>query len=103
VSKAVMVRYRTRPEAAEENQRLVEAVFRELNADDPGGIHYATFRLADGVTFVHVATYDGEDNPLLRSAAFKEFQQDIGSRIAGEVERSDGVTLVGSYGFLAGS
>ena len=102
MSKAVMVRYRTRPEAAEENQRLVEAVFRELNADDPGGLRYATFRLADGVTFVHVATYDGEDNPLMRSAAFKEFQQDAGARMVDGAERSD-VILVGEYGFLAGS
>ncbi|EWM17744.1 antibiotic biosynthesis monooxygenase [Kutzneria sp. 744] len=100
--KAVMVRYRTKPEAAQENQRLVEAVYRELNADDPGGLHYATFRLADGVTFVHVAAYEGEDNPLQRSAAFKEFQQDFGARSAEGPEFSD-VTLVGEYGFLAGS
>ena len=102
MNKAVMVRYRTTPEAAEENQRLVEAVYRELNADDPGGLHYATFRLADGVTFVHVAAYDGEDNPLQRSAAFKEFQQDFASRAADAPEFSD-VTLVGEYGFVAGS
>jgi hypothetical protein len=92
-----MVRYRTTPEAADENQRLVEAVYRELNADDPGGFRYATFRLADGVTFVHVAAYDGEDNPLQRSAAFKEFQQDFAARAAEGPEFTD-VTLVGEYG-----
>lgn len=95
--KTVMVRYRTTPEAADENQRLVEAVYRELNADDPGGFRYATFRLADGVTFVHVAAYDGEDNPLQRSAAFKEFQQDFAARAAEGPEFTD-VTLVGEYG-----
>ncbi|MBB5895361.1 hypothetical protein [Kutzneria kofuensis] len=100
MNRAVMIRYRTRPEAAEENQRLVEAVYRELDADDPGGLHYATFRLADGVTFVHVAAYDGEDNPLMRSAAFKEFQQDFAARAADGPERSD-VTLVGEYGFVS--
>ncbi|MFI9381528.1 antibiotic biosynthesis monooxygenase [Kutzneria sp. NPDC052558] len=99
MSRTVMVRYRTRPEAAEENQRLVEAVFRELNADDPGGLRYATFRLDDGVTFVHVARFEGEDNPLQRSAAFKEFQQDVGARMESGPERSDDVTLVGEYGF----
>jgi hypothetical protein len=102
VSKAVIVRYRTKPEAAEENQRLVEAVYRELNADSPGGLHYATFRLADGVTFVHVAAFDGEDNPLQRSAAFKEFQQDFAARAADGPEFSD-VTVVGEYGFPVGS
>jgi hypothetical protein len=93
-----MVRYRTTPEAADENQRLVEAVYRELAADDPGGLRYATFRLADGVTFVHVAAYDGEDNPLTRSAAFKEFQQDFAARAADGPERAD-LTLVGEYGW----
>ncbi|MFC0546097.1 antibiotic biosynthesis monooxygenase [Kutzneria chonburiensis] len=95
--KSMMVRYRTTPEAAEENQRLVEAVYRELNADDPGGFRYATFRLADGVTFVHLVAYDSEDdNPLQRSAAFKEFQQDFASRAVESPEFTD-VTLVGEY------
>lgn len=98
MSKAVMVRYRVRPEAADENQRLVEAVYRELNADDPGRLRYATFRLADGVTFVHLAATEGDDNPLTRSAAFKEFQQGLGERVAEGPDFTD-VTLVGEYGF----
>jgi len=96
VPKTVMVRYRTTPETAEENQRLVEAVFRELNADDPGGFRYATFRLPDA-TFVHLVAYDGDDNPLQRSAAFKEFQQDFAARAAEGPTFTD-VTLVGEYG-----
>ena len=50
----VVVRYRPRPEEADNNQRLVEAVFAELADKDPGGVRYATLRLADG-TFVHIA------------------------------------------------
>lgn len=50
----VVVRYRTRPEFADQNARLVEAVFAELAAADPGGVKYATFRLEDN-TFVHIA------------------------------------------------
>lgn len=34
-----------------------------MAADDPGGLRYATFRLADGVTFVHIAITEGKDNP----------------------------------------
>ena len=49
-----VVRYRTKPEHADENQRLVEGVFAELAATKPAGLTYATYRLADG-TFVHVA------------------------------------------------
>ncbi len=55
----VIAHYRTRPDAADENQRLVERVFAQLAEDDPGGLRYAAFRLADGVTFVHVATIEG--------------------------------------------
>ena len=78
----VVVRYQTKPEAADENQRLVERVFSELNAADPGGLRYATFRLEDGVTFVHVASVETGDgvNPLTKSEAFAEFQSGIRDR-----------------------
>jgi hypothetical protein len=41
-----VIRYRTKPEHADENERLVRAVFAELVEEDPAGLHYATFRLA---------------------------------------------------------
>ena len=94
----VMVRYKTKPEAAEENQRLVERVYAELNAADPGGLRYATFRLEDGVTFVHIASVEAEENPLQQIAAFGEFTSEIGER-CDEPPASQDVTLVGSYRF----
>jgi hypothetical protein len=97
MSGVTIVRYTTRPEAAEENQRLVEKVFAELNADDPGGLRYASFRLADGVSFVHVAVHEGDgDGPLATSAAFAEFQHDIAGRVTAPPEAAR-ATLVGSY------
>jgi len=87
-----VIRYRTRPEAAEENQRLVENVFAELAAAAPPGLRYSTFRLADGVTFVHVL--DGAGLPEL--AAFQEFQRAIGDRLDGDLTRED-ATVIGSY------
>jgi hypothetical protein len=96
MSKSVIVRYKTRADAAEENQRLVEQVFAELARDDPGGLRYATFRLADGVTFVHVATVEGEANPLQKVRAFAEFQRDIGDRCIEPPDPAD-ATIVGSY------
>jgi hypothetical protein len=93
-----IIRYRTRPEAAEENQRLVEKVFAELGADDPGGLRYATFRLADGVSFVHIVVHEGEEDPLGASSAFAAFQQGIGERVSGPPEAQE-ATLVGSYRF----
>ena len=74
-----MVRYTTKPEHADENAALVEKVYAELNADRPDGLRYATFRLADGVSFVHLAIVEGA-NPLFDVAAFKEFTADIASR-----------------------
>ena len=52
---STVVRYRTKPDRADENQALVEAVFVDLEARQPNGFTYKVFRLEDGVSFVHVA------------------------------------------------
>jgi hypothetical protein len=89
---AAVIRYQTRPEAAEDNQRLIENVFAELAGSAPPGLRYSVFRLADGVTFVHVVDGAG----LLDLAAFQEFQRGLGDRLAVGPARDD-ATLVGSY------
>jgi hypothetical protein len=96
-----VIRYRTHPEQAEENQRLIRGVFAQLAEERPAGVHYAAFRLDDGVSFVHLVSLDGEDNPLLAMAAFKEFQSGIGERVTDGPYPSD-ATEVGSYGFSVG-
>ena len=97
---AAVVRYRTKPDRAEENVALIEKVFAELDASRPEGLRYASFRLADGVSFVHVAEVDTADgsNPLTKTAAFQEFLRDIGDRCEEGPNASD-ATLVGSYRF----
>jgi hypothetical protein len=97
MSKTVIVRYRTRPEAAEDNARLVAAVYTALADLDPGGFSYATYRLADGVSFVHVARFSGPANPLATLPAFAEFQRELPQRCAEPPAPSE-ATLVGSYG-----
>ena len=93
-----VIRYRTKPERADENEHLVRAVYAELADAKPEGMRYATFRLEDGVSFLHVAVFDGDDNPLSRSAAFAEFQSGIQDRcVEGPTPADAGV--VGSYGF----
>lgn len=95
----IVVRYRPKPDRADENQRLVEAVFAELAANDPGGLRYATLRLADG-TFVHIADVRGDTNPLADSAAFAEFQLEIADRCdEGDGPNPQEAIVVGSYGF----
>jgi quinol monooxygenase YgiN len=76
----VMVRYKVKPDRAEENAALVRAVYDELRRTAPGGLSYATFVLDDGVSFVHMATHDGDDNPLAQVAAFQRFQEGVRDR-----------------------
>ncbi len=94
--RAVIVRYTTSDGRAEENAALVRAVFEELAESAPDGLDYATLRLSDGVTFLHVACFDGEDNPLATSPAFAAFQAGIGERCTSPPEATT-ATLVGAY------
>jgi hypothetical protein len=95
-----VIRYRTKPEHADENERLVRDVFAELADQRPEGLRYATFRLDDGVTFIHVAVTDGEDNPLSSSPAFAAFQAAIAERCAEGPTPAD-ATVIGDFGLLA--
>jgi hypothetical protein len=79
--RTIMVRYKTSEAHADDNARLVHSVFEELRARAPAGFEYATYRLADGVTFVHVATVASMDeHPLRTSPAFKAFRAELESR-----------------------
>jgi hypothetical protein len=81
VMRTVMVRYKTAEAHAAANEALVHAVFDELRSRGPRGLRYATYRLADGVTFVHIATMDlPGDNPLTALPAFKAFQERLRDR-----------------------
>jgi hypothetical protein len=66
---------------------------------------YTTYRLADGVTFVHVAHFIGTENPLATLPVFVEFQRELAQRCVEPPAPSE-ATVVGSYGkssYLAGS
>jgi hypothetical protein len=78
----VMVRYKVKPDRAAENEALVRAVYEELQRTQPAGLHYATFALDDGVSFVHLSSIETEDgrNPLSDVEAFARFQEGIGDR-----------------------
>jgi hypothetical protein len=85
-------------EAADENQRRVEAVFDELAASQPDNVSYIVMRLADD-SFVHVSFHDhGDDevNPIASTGAFAHFQDDHAERRDGPVDQQT-ATLVGAY------
>ncbi|MGA7088361.1 MAG: hypothetical protein WB116_08835 [Candidatus Dormiibacterota bacterium] len=99
MQKRLVTHYATKSaEAADENQRRVEAVFADLAATRPGNVSYIVLRLADD-SFVHVSFHnhgDDEVNPITSSAAFHHFQQDHSDRRSGEVDQQP-ATLVGAY------
>ena len=92
----VMVRYKVKPDRVAENEALVRAVYEELAATRPPGLRYATFRLPDGVSFVHIATVEGERNPLTETAAFGRFQADVRDR-CDEPQVTTELQEIGSY------
>jgi hypothetical protein len=99
MSKAVVVQYRTRANAADRNRRLIEAVFEELRDVRPAGLSYMAFGLEDGVGFIHVVVSESDQDVLARSAAFQRFQENIAERLVGPPEFTP-MTVLGSYGAM---
>lgn len=99
--KQLMVRYKVKAERAAENEDYIRRVFEQLNREKPPGLHYATFKLEDGVSFMHLAVVDTADgsNPLPALAAFQAFTAEIRDRCE---EPPVGVELqrVGSYAWV---
>jgi hypothetical protein len=93
-----MIRYKVRPDRADENETLVKAVYEQLARERPEGLHYATFKLPDGVSFMHVVFESDQPGRILNEvAAFKAFVAEIESRCE-EPPVATELTVVGSYG-----
>ncbi len=100
-----VIRYRTRPECADENQQLIERVFAALDDMEATGFAYASFRLDDRVSFLHVVVEDeGADAAVSLAAvpAFQAFQAGIAERCE-EQPVAVGATLVGAHRMLRGA
>ena len=99
--KTVVVRYRVKPDRANENVQLVEAVFTELKQTAPRGVHYAAFVEEDGLSFVHIASFDDEiENPMPQMDSFKAFQKDIKDR-CDEAPLPEQLSEIGCYNFFS--
>ena len=94
-----LIRYRTKPDQADANAELVRAVYAELHRTSPDGLSYATFRLADQVTFLHVVQVRQEPSPLIAVKAFGEFQAGIADRWE-DPPVQEPLTEIGSYRFF---
>jgi hypothetical protein len=106
-----VIRYTTRPDAIDENARLVAGVYGELAARRPAGLRYATLLLPAEGLFLHVVTHDGARHDGARHdgepdgagagvlpglPAFQEFQRELAGRVLAPPVRSPAV-LVGRY------
>ena len=96
--KATVVRYQAKPDRADENQQLIEAVFAELEARRPEGFTYQVFRLEDAVSFIHVVIeHDAEQPDSLQDVqAFRTFVAHIAERCDVPPVAS-AATMVGGY------
>lgn len=96
-----MVQYKVTADRVAENEGYVRAVYEALHQARPSGLRYATFKLADGVSFVHLVSHDAADgaDALTALPAFKAFAAEIRERcetppVTTELEE------IGSYGFF---
>jgi hypothetical protein len=97
----VMVTYKVKSDRVAENEKFVKTVYEELHQINDPDIHYATFRLDDGQTFVHIASFASADKQsiLTGTKAFKAFQENLGERC--EVPPNpQKLNEVGAYNFV---
>ena len=99
--KRVMVRYKVKADRAAENENYISKVFEQLKNDRPSGLRYVSFKLNDGVSFVHIVSIDALDgsNPLGELSAFKAFTAQIKDRCEEPPVAVD-LKEVGSYRFF---
>ena len=96
-----MVRYKVKPGRAEENERYITKVFEQLKQTQPKGLRYASFKLNDGLTFVHIVSIESEANghPLKQLETFRAFTDTIDDRCE-ELPVASDMEEVGSYRFF---
>ena len=76
-TKTTMVQYKTTEAYGDANHAAIRAVFAELRRRGTRGVRYACHRLPDGVTFVHIATFQSPaegPHPITSLPAFEAFQ-----------------------------
>jgi hypothetical protein len=96
----LVIRYRTRPEAADLNESLICDVFAELADRRPVDVEYAVYRLDDDKTFVHVFSSSKGPDALTQLPAFQRFQEGAEARREGPADARS-AHLVGRYASAA--
>jgi len=93
-----IVQYTVKPDQAAHNEELVQAVFAELHRVQPAGLRYATFKLDDDVSFIHLVcseTTHGQ-SPLPQLQALRAFHAGIRERCVQGPVRTE-LSEIGSF------
>jgi hypothetical protein len=93
-----IVRYTTRPEAADSNAGLISDVFAQLAEGTPPSLRYAVLRVDDS-EFIHLAWSQRRPSPLLELAAFGRFRAGIAERCL-EPPRTAQAAVLGNHRFI---
>jgi hypothetical protein len=95
-----MIRYTTKPDRADENERLIREVFQELRSKSPEGVRYLAVRLENG-GFVHFVESEAADgaSAITELPAFRAFQKNIAERCQDSPQANE-ATIIGNYRML---
>jgi len=96
-----LIRYKVKANKVSENEQLVKDVYKQLHEKKIEGVRYTTFKLEDGVTFVHIYFHESEQASKEFSSlpAFKKFQENINDR-CDEYPLSSSASIIGSYNLV---
>jgi hypothetical protein len=100
--KRQIVVYKTKPEHNAENERLLKALFAEIQEKQPAGLHYVAAKLPDD-TYVHIVftdTPEGEPGPLSKLDAFRAYQAEVRTRLQAPPVTGE-ATIIGDYRMLS--
>jgi hypothetical protein len=101
--RTIVVRYKVKPDRVAENEEYIRRVFDELGEQAPSGFRYGSFKLEDGVSFVHVVFEEPleEGFSLADLPTFQAFTANIADR-CDEPPVASGATAIGSYRLVDG-
>lgn len=92
-----MIRAMIKVGKAADLEKAAQEMFTAIEAAQPQGVRYASCKLPDGVTYVILLGLDDdENNPLGAVPAFRDFQENLNTWIAGP-PAIEQLTPVGSY------
>lgn len=96
-----MIRYKVKPDKAEENEAAIKRVFEQLVREQPAGLRYGAFKGSDGQSFVHFVITDTADgsSPVTKLETFQAFSSGVRARCEEMPVRLE-LNEIGSYRLL---